>query len=113
MPCGLSARTFVHHPFYLSTGKSPPPRAIGKINPLRGRARARETSPAWGRFAYAKVTRGVEEGGEEGRSVLEVSRSPQYRPRGAPSLVSERSFGVRGSALRRAHPRARQIGDRK
>lgn len=31
--------------FYSSTGKSPPPRAIGKINPLRGRAQRSETSP--------------------------------------------------------------------
>lgn len=45
MPCGLSARTFVHHAFYSSTGKSPPPRAIGKINPLRERAQKSKTSP--------------------------------------------------------------------
>jgi hypothetical protein len=44
MRCGLSARTFVHHAFYSSTGKSPPPRAIRKINPLRGRTPKSKTS---------------------------------------------------------------------
>lgn len=82
MPCGLSARTFVHHPFYLSTGKSPPPRAIGKINPLRGRESARQTSPALRvSFAQAEVTKGSkgkdEEGGKGRESDLEVSLRPQ------------------------------------
>lgn len=78
MPCGLSARTFVHHAFYSSTGKSPPPRAIGKINPLRERAQKSKTSPRpGGQFCLQEGgwwTGG--EGSQEGGGGLEVIHKP-------------------------------------
>lgn len=113
MPCGLSARTFVHHPLYSSIGKSPPPRAIGKINPLRGRARERETSLALGvSLAYAKATRGVEEGRGEGGSGLEVIHNYQSQPHGPSSFAFESSFGERGAIPRRVDPRFWRVGYR-
>lgn len=73
MPCGLSARTFVHHAFYSSTGKSPPPHAIRKINPLRERARKSKTSPRpGGQFCLPEG--GRRSGGGKGAEREEVAR---------------------------------------
>lgn len=78
MPCGLSARTFVHHAFYSSTGKSPPPRAIGKINPLRERAQKSKTSPRpGGQFCLQEVVGGLGGKGAKREEVaLRSSTSP-------------------------------------
>lgn len=90
MPCGLSARTFVHHAFYSSTGKSPPPRAIGKINPLRERAQKSKTSPRLG-GQFCLPEGGWRSGGRAPRGRKLPGGHPQApsQPRGPPCLAFE------------------------
>lgn len=108
MPCGLSARTFVHHPFYSSTGKSPPPRAIGKINPWRGSVRKSATSlRPGGQFCLRR--RWLEEwgkGSEREEVAWRSSRSPK------PNLVDR--LALNEVSASRAQPRGawtRELGE--